>query len=234
MAKSGEIEYLDRIGEAGQNHARNKPFSDEYCGAYLADIGYILSLLPTPPAMLLDLGVGTGWTSIFFAKRGFDVTAQDIAPAMIDIAEQNKKEAGVENLTFITSDYENLTENAKFDCAVFFDSLHHAEDPGMALSSVYKALKPGGICLTAEPGIRHSKSDAAVRAKSQYNVTENDMHPAKIIKIAKKVGFEKHSLFLRQRIPVELGSLRSTLNFLIKGLPFFRYYLGNIVLLKKT
>ena len=83
MGKEGEIEYLKAIGEAGRVHALNKPFSDPNCWMYFLDIGGILSFLPEPPAKLLDLGAGSGWTSIFFAKRGYEVTSQDIAAQII-------------------------------------------------------------------------------------------------------------------------------------------------------
>src|SRR5207244_11070644 len=87
MAKSGEIDYLKNLGAAGVWHAANKPFSDPGCGRYLAELGAILALLPPPPARLLDLGCGTGWTSVFFARAGYDVVGVDLAPDMIAHAE---------------------------------------------------------------------------------------------------------------------------------------------------
>ena len=49
MSKENEIAYLKNIGEDGQKHAINKPYSDFKCGSYLMDIGSIISLLPPPP-----------------------------------------------------------------------------------------------------------------------------------------------------------------------------------------
>jgi len=65
MPKAGELTYLQKLGPAGRQHALDKPFSDSLCWRYLIDIGAILSLLPPPPARLLDLGAGSGWTSVF-------------------------------------------------------------------------------------------------------------------------------------------------------------------------
>ena len=83
MAKQGEIDYLMRIGEAGARHAAGKPYSDVGCGSYLMQIGCIMSLLPQPPCRLLDAGCGTGWTSVLFARRGYDVVGVDISEDMI-------------------------------------------------------------------------------------------------------------------------------------------------------
>jgi len=123
MPKQGEIDYLRNIGPEGITHSVNKPFSDALCGRYLMEIGAIMTLLPPPPARLLDLGCGTGWTSLFFARRSFDVVGQDIAPDAIEYACSQKKHQKIRNLEFIVSDYEDLSFKEEFDCAVFFDSL---------------------------------------------------------------------------------------------------------------
>jgi SAM-dependent methyltransferase len=81
--KSGEIDYLKNLGPHGSQGAFDKPFSDVTRPKNLVDMGVVLALLPQPPARILDLGCGTGWTSWFLAKSGFDVVRQDIAPDMI-------------------------------------------------------------------------------------------------------------------------------------------------------
>jgi SAM-dependent methyltransferase len=189
MAKQGEIDYLRNIGWAGVRHALDKPYSDPSCGMYLRDIGCILDLLPPPPARLLDLGCGSGWTSVLFARRGYDVVGQDIASDMIDLAEQNKSRAGLDNIRFLVCDYENLPFDAEFDAAVFNESLHHAVDEEAALRSAYRALKPGGICVTNEPGEGHAAVDVTRNAVERYGVTEKDMPPYHIMRQGQKVGF---------------------------------------------
>lgn len=205
MGKTGEKTYLKNIGEEGQKHAFNKPYSDDHCGFYLMDLGSIISLLPAPPGKLLDLGVGTGWTSVMFAQRGYDVTGQDIAEDMITLAAQNKKRYNIDNLKFITSDYEDMPFENEFDCAIFYDCLHHSVNTYDAIHAVYRSLKPGGICITAEPGTRHSKSDASKNAMEKWGVTEKDMPPSLIIQVGKKAGFSKAKVYLRlNNFPFEI------------------------------
>jgi len=189
--KQGEIDYMQQIGEEGALGAYDKPFSHFTCAKNLVDLGIIMALLPQPPASLLDLGCGTGWTSAFFARRGYRVTGQDIAPDMIRFAERNRDRYEARNLEFITSDYESMEFEESFDCAVFYDSLHHAVDERAALMSVYRALRPGGVLITHEPGTGHSKSADSIRAMKLYGVTEKDMPPAHIRDLCAGIGFSK-------------------------------------------
>ncbi|MCW2361399.1 MULTISPECIES: class I SAM-dependent methyltransferase [Sphingobium] len=196
MTKQGELDYLRNIGEAGRDHSLNKPFSNGDCGLTLMSIGAVMSLMPAPPAQVLDLGCGGGWTSIFFAKRGYDVVGQDLAPDMIELAEEAKANQRVgEHLQFVVSDYESLTFQDKFDCAVFFDCLHHAEDEAAAIAKVFQALKPGGVMITHEPGLGHSTTPHSIQAMQTYGVNERDMPPSLIIAQAEKIGFRNARIY---------------------------------------
>lgn len=206
MPKAGEITYLQKLGLCGQQHALNKPFSDEACWRYLIDIGSIMTLLPAPPARLLDLGVGTGWTSVFFARRGYDVIGQDIAADMVALAEKNKQQYGIESLRFVLGDYEDLDFSSEFDCAVFYDSLHHAENECSAIASVYRALKPGGVCLTLEPGEGHAVQPTSLDAMKKFGVTEKDMPPSLIIEAGRAAGFREFDIFSRPHEPEPIAA----------------------------
>ncbi len=195
MAKQSEKDYLKAIGEDGIQHAVAKPFSDPACGEYLSEMGALFTLLPEPPARLLDVGCGTGWTSCFFGKGGYEVVGLDIAEDMIKYANQNKEREQLDNVSFVVRDYENINYKNEFDCAVFHESLHHAEDEGEALKMVYQALKPGGICVTSEPGFGHAASAQAQEAIEKYNITEKDMPPGTIWKFAQKAGFSKMKIY---------------------------------------
>jgi len=199
MSKKGEKEYLKNLGEDGQKHAQNKPYSDIHCGSLLIDIGSILSILPPPPGKLLDLGVGTGWTSVFFAQRGYEVTGQDISENMILLAEKNKVRSNSDSLKFITCDYENMPFSDVFDCAVFYDSLHHSENAQAAVNAVYRALKPGGILVAIEPAYGHSKREESKRAIQNWDVTEKDMPPSLIVRLGKNAGFCNPKVYVRLR-----------------------------------
>jgi SAM-dependent methyltransferase len=243
MATQGEYDYFKNIGADGMRHATHKPWSDSQCGLYLMELGAMMGLMPEG-GRLLDMGCGTGWTSVLFARKGYQVTGTDLVPEAIEAGRQLQRENHIDNLDFVVGDYESLKFDNKFDVVVFFDCLHHAVDEVSALRSAYRALKPGGICITSEPGLGHERRSAAVMA--EFGVTERDMHPAKIIRGAKKVGFKgfsvhPHAYYLyialyRQQGRGKLGKLLSlpgmrTLAGLCTVL-FSRHQAG-IVVLKK-
>lgn len=239
MVKQGEIDYLKNIGKAGINHAVNKPFSDSRCPFYLMEFGVMLTFLPKPPARLLDLGYGTGWTSVFLAKMGYDVTGVDICEDMIAEARKKQESDGVKNLQFKVSDYEHMNFDNDFDCAMFFDSLHHSVNEEDAIYYVYRALKLNGICITSEPGVGHEVAQATVDAVKKYGVTERDMPPDKIIAAGKKAGFRKFNiyphtdlikLFYEQRsifdghIPFTMNWTKNNLLLMVLNILRIKYY----------
>jgi SAM-dependent methyltransferase len=226
MPKQGEIDYLRRLGEDGTLSSFNKPFSEDTCGKALMDLGAIISLLPQPPSRLLDLGVGTGWTSIFFGKRGYDVVGQDISEDMIKLANLNKARYQTENIEFMVSDYESMNFQSEFDCAVFYDALHHAENEEAALRAVFQALRPGGVCVTIEPGEGHCTSTQSIEAARLYGVTERDMPPALIIARAQKIGFGGVKVFQRYNQVVQIPDLAFQEN------AFWRWFRLNLEALK--
>src|SRR4030042_3007724 len=114
MSKQGEINYINMLSEKERAHAFDKPFSDPVAGRYLIQIGLVLLLLPPPPAKLIDIGCGTGWSSCFFAKAGYDVVGVDISADMRDLATKNKRKYGIENVDFLVKDYETLKLSEKF------------------------------------------------------------------------------------------------------------------------
>lgn len=204
MSKQDEREYLRRRGEETARHASGKPFSDPLCGEYLVEFGAVFGLLPSPPAQVLDLGCGPGWTSIFLARRGYDVFGIDIAEDMIDIAQQNAAKEDLPNLAFRVADFEEAADEGRFDAVLFFDALHHAEDEGKALSVAYRALKPGGICIAVEPGRGHAGNPVSREMAERFGVTEKDMPPRRIVRAGKKAGFRSFRTLPHARHVIKL------------------------------
>ena len=189
MPRAGELSYYERIGDAGRQHAVGKPFSDDDCGLYLLRAGALFSLLPRPPARVLECGCGTGWLAYFLARRGYDVVATDVAPDAIALANAHPVFREGNPPRFLVADSEALAFTSEFDVVVFFDALHHSLDERRALAGAFRALRPGGICIVLEPGRGHARRSREIDAA--YDVTDRDMPPSRVRRAGLAVGFRR-------------------------------------------
>ncbi|WP_299490137.1 class I SAM-dependent methyltransferase [Acaryochloris sp. IP29b_bin.137] len=110
-----------------------------------------LNLNPTD--VVADIGAGTGYMSFRMTPLLTDgkVLAVDIQPEMIEILNYFKEERQVDNLEPIlgTETNPNLPENS-VDVVLMVDAYHEFAFPHEMMTSIVKALKPGGRVVLAE------------------------------------------------------------------------------------
>ena len=102
------------------------------------------------PRTAVDLACGTGSVAILLAQEGLQVTAVDISPEMLTVAQQ--KAQGLDNPPMlICQPLQELYLPRGVDLAVCaLDSLDYILDPrdcAEAIRRVYKVLNPGGIFI---------------------------------------------------------------------------------------
>ncbi|MEO7022036.1 MAG: arsenite methyltransferase [Ktedonobacteraceae bacterium] len=134
--------------------------SDLYSGAELGELpaGAALASLgcgnPTALAALklgekvLDLGSGGGIDVLLSAKRvgptGF-AYGLDMTDAMLELAERNRAEAGVENVRFLKGVIEEIPLSAnEVDVVISNCVINLSADKAQVLREAYRVLKPGG------------------------------------------------------------------------------------------
>lgn len=190
--KQTDSTFYAQIGAEGMRHALGKPFVDVLRAQILLEFAAALSLMPEPPARIIDLGCGTGWTTDFLARCGYQATGVDFSPEAIAAASSAHPQG---NPRFLHHDYEqHLDDAGTYDIALFFDALHHCENVDAALSTAASALRPGGICLVVEPGRGHSHSPNSLVVRERYGVIERDMPPTIVLAAGKKAGFREGSV----------------------------------------
>jgi trans-aconitate 2-methyltransferase len=115
--------------------------------AQLALAQEFLTRIAIPPeARVLDIGCGDGKVTALI--RAASVTGCDRSPEMVALATREHPEC-----TFVVGDVRELPFDAAFDVAVSFTALHWVVDGHVeALSSVRRALVPGGRCHLQFPG----------------------------------------------------------------------------------
>lgn len=117
-------------------------------------------------ATVLDAGCGAGQTFEGVVRRFAPqrIVAIDIDPAMIPHA---KGAAAAQSACSIDVQQGDLADlalpDASFDLVLCHQALHHAEDQGAVLRSLFRVLRPGGTLLLAE-SCRSFTRSWAVRA----------------------------------------------------------------------
>lgn len=179
------------------------PWNNELIGYYLANMAAVISLMPDPPAKVLDVGCGPGFTSHFLAMRGHNVTGLDVNSDVLALARARTSDRG--SMQFFEHDYEEVFCTEEMDAVLFHDSLHHGVRQEFALRAAFTALKPGGTCVVCEPGVGHSWSPYAQKFAREHDVTEKSTPPYNVAKLGRAVGFKVKS------VHPHFGTLQKTL-----------------------
>jgi SAM-dependent methyltransferase len=95
-----------------------------------------------PPQQVLDVGCGSGETSLMIADLGHTVTGVDISTSLLDLAQRRAGDrAGV---TFIEADASDALFHSPFDLLISRFGVMFFDDPQAAFTRMVQYLKPGG------------------------------------------------------------------------------------------
>ena len=118
---------------------------------YFTTMHYI-NKMTTANTSVLEIGAGTGRYSIALAKKGYNVTAVELADKNLEILKKNAKE--INNLHCYQGDALDLSrfEDNCFDLTLVLGPMYHLytkEDMSKALNEALRVTKPEGIIMTA-------------------------------------------------------------------------------------
>jgi 2-polyprenyl-3-methyl-5-hydroxy-6-metoxy-1,4-benzoquinol methylase len=106
-----------------------------------------------PPARVVDIGCGTGWSSIAIAKAYPGVTVAGVDPdaESIDRATKNAATEGVaDRVAFHRRDGADLASLVPFDIAAAFECVHDMPRPVEVLGAVRRGLADDGAVLIVD------------------------------------------------------------------------------------
>ena len=103
----------------------------------------------------LEIGSGTGYFSLNLVQLGVieRLTATDISPGMLKRLTATAEALGVQGVTTVATEAEELPfEDESFDLVFGHAVLHHIPDLGKAFAEFRRVLRPGGmIAFAGEP-----------------------------------------------------------------------------------
>lgn len=110
---------------------------------------FLRLLAVSPPARVLDLACGPGIVTAELARRGFEASAIDLTPVMIERARARCQ--GLPPVAFRVGAAEELPfPDEDFDAAVTRLSLHHFRSPAAVLEELHRVLRPGGCLVVGD------------------------------------------------------------------------------------
>jgi SAM-dependent methyltransferase len=120
------------------------------------DLKTFINRFPVGP--LLDVGVGWGLTSAYLALKGFKVASLDPSPESCQGLDDFLGRLSLESRIYCSTAEAMDELREDFEYIVFWSSLHHCDDPLLALQNAHKLLRPGGWVILYEPVLRFFRS----------------------------------------------------------------------------
>lgn len=100
---------------------------------------------------VLEVGSGHGRYTIIFQKLFKKILAIDLESELIELLNNKISEEGLNNISTITSNFEDFKINNKFDMILFTQSLLWIPDKQKAILKCDKLLKKNGYLVIIEP-----------------------------------------------------------------------------------
>jgi len=204
-------------------------------------VGEALKLCGTSaahPSQALEIGCSFGHMTSLLATRCEHLTAVDLSPSSIAIAERRLRQYGITNVSFAVDDAESLARlpDETFDVVFSFSMIRYCPDPASALRAIRRKLRPRGIALVDFPN-RYSPWHLVVKRLFGIRVHVHDTLYTKqeAVRLFERAGFRvegvKQFLFTTKRLPAALLPLFKAVDFVLERLPLFPHLAG-IILVK--
>jgi 2-polyprenyl-3-methyl-5-hydroxy-6-metoxy-1,4-benzoquinol methylase len=152
---------VHELWESGFRSPRNELFYE------LAFERLLEKIQPPPGSVFLEVGCGPGFQAMRLARRGYKVKAVDFSDAVLDVARENVRAAGLERL--IDIDREDLIclsyDDHTFDYALCWGVLMHVPQVERAIAELSRVVAPGGRLIVHEGNVHSPEAIAIVIAK---------------------------------------------------------------------
>lgn len=179
------------IEKIGNSFERRAVHYDNPVSAYIGEgeLRVIRPLVP-PGSSVLDYGCGTGRSALDHARRGCSVTAYDLSPNMLSLAENKAKEIGV-NIEFTSTLYQ--LNGRKWPVVTCIGVLDYYPDPRPLLHELDHYLEKTGRLIVTWPNAL-SPFGWLYFVFSRFTTPSTPRTPMFIRRVVKDVGLQISSL----------------------------------------
>jgi ubiquinone/menaquinone biosynthesis C-methylase UbiE len=129
--------------------------SRKYAADPIRDMdGYLKTLERTKAHLksedkVLEIGCGTGTTALLIAPHVAHITATDLSPGMIEIANEKIVSKSVGNVTFKVAEIlDHSPDGASYDAVLAHNLLHLVPALDCTLEYIASLIKPGGLFIS--------------------------------------------------------------------------------------
>jgi ubiquinone/menaquinone biosynthesis C-methylase UbiE len=171
-------QYFDEVaGRLGKNYVPGRSWDA---------IGHFLLRL-VPEIEIADLGAGEGMISQLLAERAKKVYCIDRSKSMVRLGLELSKKNGLSNLVYKLGDLEKVPlKDGAVDLVLMSQSLHHAEQPVIALGEAARILKLGGQLIIIDLKQHQFEKARELYSDRWLGFAENELY-----KLIKEAGFSK-------------------------------------------
>jgi 2-polyprenyl-3-methyl-5-hydroxy-6-metoxy-1,4-benzoquinol methylase len=179
---------IEKIGNSFDKRAANY---DNPVSAYIGEreLRVIRSLVP-PGSSVLDYGCGTGRSALDHARRGCSVTAYDLSPNMLSLAETKAKQIGM-NIEFTSTPYQLIDRT--WPLVTCIGVLDYYPDPKPLLRELNNYLEKTGRLIVTWPNAL-SPFGWLYFVFSRFTTPSTPRTPMFIRRVAKEAGLQISSL----------------------------------------
>lgn len=192
---------------------------------------------PTPGYRILEIGCGTGMFTAEFAKTGADITAVELSPDLLALAEKRfatvKREPGG-RVQFICAPFEECMAGGPFDAIIGSSVLHHL-DCAQAFPKIFAMLVPGGRMSFCEPNILNPQVWAERKFRRFFPYTSPDeiaFYAPSLRAELLSVGFSEVDIepfdWLHPSVPEKLIGPVKFLEKILERTPGVRQFAGSL------
>lgn len=150
-----------QIAARSQFDSQSKNYGKSHILADTSDVAKALANVESlSVGRALDVATGAGHTALYLAELGWNVTACDLAPAMIERVREAAAEHGYSIQTAVHEAEKLPYADLTFRLVTCRVAAHHFSDPAAFVREVKRVLEPSGVFLLIDGSVPDHEPEA--------------------------------------------------------------------------